>query len=54
MSVDRYDQFVTRQNDKVDRTREIERFRSRLRWWATSLALTTALFTILVVVGELT
>lgn len=54
MSTDRYATFVHRQSDKVDRTRELERFRRRLRWWGLSLIVATVLFTILMVVGELT
>lgn len=51
--MDPYTEFVTRQGDKVARTRELERFRRRFRWWAVSLVLVTVLFTVLLVVGEL-
>lgn len=54
MSPDRYVTFVHRQSDKVDRTREKERFRLRLRWWGLSLVVATVLFTIFMVAGELT
>lgn len=53
MGSDHYAHFVDRQLARVDRTRELERFRRRLRWWAISLTLATVLFTILLVVGEL-
>lgn len=52
--MDRYSEFVSRQEDKVDRTRELARFSRRLRWWAASLIFATLLFTIVLVVGELT
>lgn len=52
--MDRYEDFVSRQGDKVDRTRELERFHRRLRWWALSLVLAIAVFTIVLVTGELT
>lgn len=52
--MDRYEQFVARQGDKVTRTRELERFRRRFRWWAASLVLATVVFTVLLIVGELT
>lgn len=51
---DHYGRFVERQSTKFDRTREVERFRRRLRWWAVTVAFATLLFTILLVVGELT
>lgn len=54
MGSDHYAHFVDRQVAKVDRTRELARFRRRLRWWALTLTIATALFTILLVVGELT
>lgn len=54
MGFDHYAHFVDRQSAKLDRTRELERFRFRLRWWAITLALATVLFTVLLVVGELT
>lgn len=52
--MDPYAEFVTRQGNKVTRTRELERFRRRLRWWAVSLAIATVVFTVLFIVGELT
>lgn len=52
--MDPYTEFVTRQGTKVARTREVERFRRRFRWWAASLAFATVVFTVLLVVGELT
>jgi hypothetical protein len=51
---DHYAHFVDRQSTKLDRTRQLERFRRRLRWWATTVLLATVLFTVLLVVGELT
>lgn len=54
MNVQRYDHFVTRQTEKVERSRELERFRRRLRWWALTLTLATVVFTVILVVGELT
>lgn len=51
---DHYGRFVERQSIKFDRTRELERFRRRLRWWAITASLVTVLITIALVVGELT
>lgn len=53
MGSDHYAHFVDRQSAKLDRTRELQRFRRRLRWWAITLTLATTLFIILMVVGEL-
>lgn len=48
-----YDHFVTRQVDRVDRSRELERFRRRRRWWALSAVVVMMVVAVLLIAGEL-
>lgn len=53
MNTGHYEQFVTRQTERVDRSREVARYRRRLRWWARTAVAAMIVFAVVIIIGEL-